>query len=102
MRDLYAVGEGTFLDELLTIAGGVNIVQNAPALYPKVSREFIISNSPEVIIISAPSNKFHQEGFVDHNKNWQDLTSVRAIKNNQIHYVIADYILIPGPRLVKT
>jgi len=49
-RDMYAVSHVSFLGELLEIAGGDNIVRTTLSEYPKISKEFIISRSPEVII----------------------------------------------------
>ena len=49
-RDLYTVGKGTFLDELLTVAGRENVLSSNMAKCPKISKEFIISKSPEIII----------------------------------------------------
>jgi len=101
MRDLYAVGKGTFLDELLTLAGGQNILSASPASYPKVSREFIISASPEIIIVAGPKVRFSTAELRERKKQWGRFTTVRAVKNNNIYYIGADYILIPGPRLTK-
>ena len=53
-RDLYTVGKGTFLDELLTVAGRENVLSSNMAKCPKISKEFIISKSPEIIIRSGP------------------------------------------------
>lgn len=101
MRDLYAVGKGTFLDELLTLAGGQNILPASPALYPKVSHEFIISVSPEIIIIAGPKARLSPEELRKRKKQWNRFTTVRAIRDGNVHYIGADYILIPGPRLTK-
>tara|TARA_B100000686_G_scaffold149569_1_gene156818 strand:+ start:836 stop:1873 length:1038 start_codon:yes stop_codon:yes gene_type:complete len=101
MRDLYAAGEGTFLDELLTIAGGNNIVQNSLILYPKISREYIIAQSPEVILVAGPSANLTEKQLILNKKKWERLSSVRAVKDNRVHYIGADYILIPGPRLIQ-
>ncbi len=53
-RDLYAVGKGTFLDELLTVAGGENVLSSNMAKYPKISKKFIISKTPEITIEVGP------------------------------------------------
>ncbi len=47
---LYAVGRSTFLGELLELAGGENILTDPKINYPKISKEFILRHSPEVII----------------------------------------------------
>ena len=53
-RDLYAVGKGTFLDELLTVAGGENILSSNMAKYPKISKKFIIRKTPDITIKVGP------------------------------------------------
>ncbi len=101
MRDLYAAGRNTFLGELLSLAGGDNIIPETLAEYPKVSREYIIHKSPEAIIIAGPMAKLSHEQKKANIKRWAKFTTVRAVKNNNIHYIGHDYILIPGPRLIK-
>ena len=56
LRDLYAVGKKTFLDELLILSGGENVLDETLSQYPKISREYIISRSPEVFIIAGPNS----------------------------------------------
>ena len=60
-RDLYAVGRGTFLNELLTIAGGENVLPDTMAKYPKISKEYIIAKSPEIIIEVGPKSNLSNE-----------------------------------------
>ena len=60
-RDLYAVGPGTFLNELLVLSGGKNILKNSKAQYPKLSKEFIIEQSPEIIIEAGPKSDLPQK-----------------------------------------
>ena len=101
MRDLYAAGRTTFLGELLSLAGGENILPETFAEYPKISREFIIQKSPEVIIIAGPMAKLTPKQKIEHKKRWSKFSSVRAVKTGDIHYIAEDYILIPGPRLTQ-
>jgi iron complex transport system substrate-binding protein len=49
---LMAVGGGSFLSELLTIAGGTNIYGALRAPSPVVSREDVMSRHPDVILVS--------------------------------------------------
>jgi iron complex transport system substrate-binding protein len=49
---LMAVGGGSFLDELLTVAGGTNIYGSLSAPSPVVSREDVLSRHPDVIFTS--------------------------------------------------
>jgi iron complex transport system substrate-binding protein len=101
LRDLYAVGKRTFLDELLTLSGGENVLSETLSQYPKISREYIISRSPEVVIIAGPNSEVTEKEFSSNLNAWRVLGSVRAVKNKSIHIISEDYILIPGPRLVN-
>jgi len=100
-RDLYAVGPGTFLNELLTLSGGTNILKNSNAKYPKLSKEFIIEQSPEIIIEAGPKSNLPQNEIDDRVEQWNKFPTIQAVKDKRIHFIGADYILIPGPRLVK-
>jgi len=100
-RDLYAVGKGTFLDELLTIAGGENVLPDTMAKYPKLSKEFIISKSPEIIIEVGPMSNLDEVEVAKRKHDWSRFSTIRAVQNNNIHFIGADYILIPGPRLLN-
>jgi len=100
-RDLYAVGRNTFLNELLSIAGGENILPDTMATYPKISKEFIIAKSPEIIIEIGPTAKLSSKGILDRKKAWTIYPTIRAVKNDRLYFIGADYILIPGPRLLN-
>jgi len=100
-RDLYAVGRETFLNELLTIAGGENVLPHTMAKYPKISKEFIIAKSPEVIIEIGPKSNLSNEGILVRKKAWGKYPTLRAVRNDRLYFIGADYILIPGPRLVN-
>ncbi|MBM15424.1 MAG: hypothetical protein CMH75_04965 [Nitrospina sp.] len=100
-RDLYAVGPGTFLNELLVLSGGKNILTNSKAQYPKLSKEYIIEQSPEIIIEAGPKSNLSQKKIDYRVEQWNRFPTIQAVKNKRIHFIGADYILIPGPRLVK-
>ena len=100
-RDLYAVGRGTFLDELLTIAGGDNVLPDTMARYPKISKEYIIRESPEVIMEVGPKSNLSEKETTKRKESWAKFSTLRAVKDNKIYFIGADYIIIPGPRLIN-
>ena len=100
-RDLYAVGRGTFLNELLTIAGGENVLPDTMAKYPKISKEYIIAKSPEIIIEVGPKSNLSNEEIKVRKKTWGKYSTLRAVKDDRLYFIGADYILIPGPRLLN-
>ena len=100
-HDLYAVGPGTFLNELLVLSGGENILKNSKAQYPKLSKEYIIEQSPEIIIEAGPKSNLSQKEIDYKVEQWNRFPTIQAVRDKRIYFIGADYILIPGPRLVK-
>ncbi len=100
-RDLYAAGPGTFLNELLNISGGNNIIRDSPVRYPKLSKEYIIEKSPEIIIEAGPKSNLSQNEIDLRIQKWNRFPTIEAVKKKQIYFIGTDYILIPGPRLLK-
>jgi iron complex transport system substrate-binding protein len=98
---LYAVGRGTFLGELLELAGGENILTDPTLNYPKVSKEYILRHSPEVIIEAGPDANLSPDEKKKKLKQWQRFPTLTAVKNETIYFIGADYILIPGPRFLN-
>jgi iron complex transport system substrate-binding protein len=50
LTGLSTVGPGTFIDEMIGIAGGVNIYGDAKGVYPQVSKESLLIRKPQVIL----------------------------------------------------
>jgi len=95
---LMTTGPGTFIDDLIHLAGGVNIASDAAAKYPVYNLETLIERNPEVIIISFwhGSIAASVEG-VKSRKRWQ---IIDAVKNNRVYGINADLVSRPGPRIV--
>jgi len=98
VQTLYGVGPNTYLGELLALAGGDNVLSPSLSPYPKINKEFIIAQSPEVIIEVGPVPLDEEEIALTKVK-WQRFTTVRAVKNDAIHFLGGGELLIPGPRL---
>lgn len=94
-QDYWTAGKGTFIDELVTKAGGVNIVDESGWI--QYSEEQVITKNPDVIITTygyydpnAVSNVFTRAG-------WQD---INAVVNKQVYNVNDDLVNRPGPRII--
>lgn len=100
LAGIFAVGAGTFLDELLRAAGGRNVMEEARGLYPQVPLEEVIHLAPEVIVEVAvpPSNLAADEVM----EAWSHLTAIPAVRDGRVHVLSEDYMLIPGPRSIQT
>ena len=95
---LMTAGPGTFIDDLIHLAGGVNIASDAAAKYPVYNLETLIERNPEVIIISFWHGSIAASvEAVKSRKRWQ---IIDAVKNNRVYGINADLVSRPGPRIV--
>lgn len=96
LNNPWTAGPGSFIDALITMAGGENIAAKAPAPYVQFSMEQILNADPEVIILP---DKYvvSPQGLKEH-PAWQKTS---AVKNNRIVTIDGDLISRPGPRLVQ-
>lgn len=93
-QPMVAVGRGTYLDELLKLAHGVNIVDRSPESWPRLSVEYIIAMSPQVILDGQMgSDPTNPNGF------WARYPTIPAVRNRRVHGYPQDPVLHPGPRV---
>ncbi len=91
-----SIGNDSFLNEIIEVAGLENIFGALKQKYPVVSEESIIAAGPEMILYAsdAPLSKgdFLKRG------SWKNIP---AIKNGRIYQIDADLMTRPGPRVGK-
>ncbi len=93
---LYTAGPGTFIDDVIRRAGGVNIAAGATTAYPQLSQEQVVSANPEVIIL-ADGNAGVSPAVVRSRQGW---SRVAAVASNRIFAIDPDIAERPGPRIV--
>lgn len=97
---LWSVGGDTFLGWIVSTAGGINIAQRFSG-WPRLDYEYIISQDPEVIIMTGMGAK--PEDIVKEFEN-SPLKGVKAFRDGQIYVVdeeAGDILVRPGPRIGK-
>ena len=92
---LIVVGGGTFIDDIIKYAGGLNIAREAKAAYPQFSFEKLMQENPDYIIVPEGVIKSAE---IQEDSRWQRLA---AVKNNRILFIDADILSRPGPRVVE-
>jgi iron complex transport system substrate-binding protein len=93
-QPLIAVGRGTFLDQLLRVAGGLNIADKAAESWPDLSIEYIGAMKPEVILDGQMGNDpTVPERF------WSRYSTIPAVRSRSIYAYPEDSTLRPGPRV---
>ena len=90
-QPLLATGGGSFLNELIDVAGGSNIYGFLPDPSPRITVEDLLQRDPEVILLSPESRARY---LVD--PRWRAL---RAVRGDRLLAVDTTLVFRPGPRL---
>lgn len=99
LEGIVAVGRGSYLNELIEIAGGVNVLADSSLSYPKLSLESMIRLQPDVIIDMG--DMAETVGVTDeHKRAVEALWRTRKDLKARIHAVASDIFVVPGPRMV--
>lgn len=96
LQPLIVLGTKTFLAEMLRLAGGENIVGDSPSTYPTLSREVVVEQNPDDIIVTSNILQNVNE-LLELFPEW---TGLNAIRNHQVYRIDPDIISRPGPRVV--
>ncbi len=91
---IIAAGEGTFMDELVRLAGGRNAAARFSGRYPRLSVEELVAARPDVIFIAGMAGV---ERFPREVTRWKE---VPAFRDGAVITLDGDLVTRPGPRLV--
>jgi iron complex transport system substrate-binding protein len=93
---IVSVGAGTFLHELIVLAGGNNLA-NGNTAYPRFSREQVLALAPEIFIVTSMAR---QAVFEEVKAEWRRWSTLPAVRNDRIFLVDSNLFDRPSPRLV--
>ena len=94
---IMVAGRGSFVDELLDVAGAENAYPDA-ADWPTVSPQQVVAMQPEVVVINtATPGPADREAAI--RRGWDSLPSVPAVRDGRVHIRPEPYLTIPGPRV---
>ena len=91
------VGAGTFLDDLLTVAGGKNAAASLGAAWPKADSETLLELKPEAVILLKPNAK--SEVLSAAQSAWNRLPNIPATKQGRIFLIRDPHVLLPGSHI---
>ena len=89
-----SAGKGSFINDVIEIAGGTNIFNQINQAYPIVSEEKIISENPDFILIANDSGSTPKT--VKNRNGW---SQINAVQNDCIIVIDSDIFNRPGPRI---
>ena len=96
-QPLVAVGRGTYLDELLTLAHARNIADFSNQQWPRLSLEYIVASRPEVILDGQMGTDPQAPS-----RFWARYPSIPAVHQRRVFGYPDDPTLHPGPRVPQT
>jgi iron complex transport system substrate-binding protein len=92
-------GPGTFLDEVMTLAGGRNVFGDAAIDWPQISMEEILARDPDALILPVKDVRDTTTiAWVYQTVGWKDL---RAVREGRLLLVDTDLFNRPGPGVVQ-
>jgi iron complex transport system substrate-binding protein len=97
-KPLITVGPGSYIDQVIKVAGGSNIASQTTVPYPHLNMEAVLSEDPEIIIF--PIGKAEGIPLIEQ-QQWLRWTSLSAVKQGRLHQISADVLNRPGPRIVE-
>jgi iron complex transport system substrate-binding protein len=101
---LVAVGPGSYINDLIAIAGGTNVLAIAgQPEYPRISMETVLRLDPEVIVDTVDMGETEAERRRRQPINerlWSAYGSLSAAKTKRVHAATTDALVVPGPRVV--
>ncbi|VBB45299.1 ABC-type transporter cobalamide binding protein [uncultured Desulfatiglans sp.] len=97
LRPIMTVNRDTFLNDLITLAGGANPFSEEPFAYPRISLEEVIRQRPDVILVSSMDRGGR---FEEARREWLRLEDIPAARNGRVHLIDSDLVDRPSPRIV--
>ena len=99
-----SAGNNSFINDVISKAGGINIFQNETEQYPTVSSETIVYDNPDVILLPtdmANTGEAPFYGSVDQVKARPGWSTISAVQNNRVVVVNGDLFAEAGPRIAE-
>lgn len=97
-QPLITVGPGSFIHQLIELAGGTNVARRARTPYPRLNMEEVLKEDPELIVFPIGT----VEGIPGSEQQlWERWATISAVKRGRFHHIPSDLLNRPGPRIVQ-
>ena len=105
LNDLVATGPGNYEDEVLQIAGGVNVLAKPGMMsYPRISLETVLREDPEVIVDLTDAHDTDAAHLAARKADallWAREQGLQAARNHRVYIADSTVFLVPGPRVAE-
>lgn len=93
----WTYGPGSFGDDLIALAGGINIAENTSSEYPMLTSEFVIAQDPEIIVYTVGYMTTTTADEISSRPGWDVIT---AVSEGSIYSMDDNLLSRYGPRIV--
>lgn len=102
LTNLTAIGPDNYVNQLLEIAGAINILAK-PGLprYPHIALETIIREDPSVILDLSSTRDTEAERQISEPEVlalWRQNPTLNAVRTGHVYFGTSNALLVPGPR----
>ena len=94
----YTAGPGTFVDQLLAMAGAANVGNVSAEAYFQISVEELVAQDPAMIILGSYTYGGQTPEMVKARSGWD---KIAAVKNDAVYTFDDNLVSRPGPRIVE-
>ena len=100
LRELYAVTEGSFLAELIGIAGG-KVSGGASRLgYGKLGQEAVLTMNPDIVLDIMPGSQTN--GGPHPEAAWHELPEIKAVRRGRVYVVREEFVPHDSQMIART
>lgn len=103
LTNLIAVGPGSYLGELLEIAGGNNVLTGTVITYPRISLETVVRLNPDVVLDASMIGEIGVDPTSKEarlREPWLIHRELAAVQNGMVFGLASEALVTPGPRVV--
>lgn len=100
LRQINASAGYGFLHDVLTLAGGTDVLADVGRQSAMLSTEMVLARAPEVIIELHYGESLRPEDVDRERRVWAALPSVPAIRHGRVYLLGGNEFVVPGPRIV--
>lgn len=100
LRDLSAATEGSYLAELVRIAGGQIPLPRAPSGYSRLKKEDLLAADPDIILdfVHGPQSRLAGNAV----EAWREMPELKAVRTGRVVGVNEDFVPHASQRIVQT
>jgi iron complex transport system substrate-binding protein len=100
LRDLSSATDGSYLADLVEVAGGRIVIPRVASGYARLGKEDLLAANPDIILdfVHAPNSSLAGDPL----DAWRKLPELKAVRAHRVLGVSADYVPHASQRIVQT